>query len=231
MKTIGLIGGMSWESTLEYDKLLNIGMKEALSGLHSARILMHSVDFTSIEGKMRRGQWDDIATILAAAGRGLEKNWADFLLICTNNMHKLAPDIASRVNIPLLQIGDATGKALQAQRISKVGLLGTAFTMEEGFYRGRLADNYHMEVQIPDQTERELVNKVIFTELCQGRVTDSARKGYLGILDSLRKRGAEAIVLGCTELGMLINGREVDLTLFDTTAIHAAEAVALALAD
>ena len=231
MKTIGLIGGMSWESTLEYYRLLNLGVKEALGNLHSAKILLHSVDFAPIEAMMREGSWDEIGFILAEAAGGLERNGADFLVICTNTMHKVAPFISSRVKIPLLHIVDATGKALQAERIGRVGLLGTAFTMEEGFYRDRLVENYAVGVLVPDRSEREVVNRVIFAELCCGLVTESARRDYASIIDSLRNRGAEAVVLGCTELGMLVNEQEMDLPLYDTTALHAAEAVAMALAD
>ncbi|MDJ0623404.1 MAG: aspartate/glutamate racemase family protein [Desulfocapsaceae bacterium] len=231
MKTIGLIGGMSWESTLEYYKLLNLGVKEALGGLHSAKILLHSVDFAPIEAMMQQGSWKSIAAILANAGQGLEKGGADFLLICTNTMHKLAPDIESSVNIPLLHIGDATGEALLAQGIRKVGLLGTAFTMEESFYKDRLAEKFSLEVLVPERLEREVVNRVIFDELCRGLVTEIAKQDYTRIIVSLREKGAEAIVLGCTEIGMLVNQQETGLPLFDTTIIHARKAVALALTD
>lgn len=231
MKTIGLIGGMSWESTLEYYKLLNSGVKEAKGGLHSARILLHSVDFAPIEAMMQKESWDEIAAILAKAGQGLEKSGADFLLICTNTMHKLAPDIENSVTIPLLHIVDATGDALLAAKIKRVGLLGTAFTMEQGFYKNRLAENYSLDVLVPEQDDRQTVNRVIFNELCRGVVTEQSRQDYTRIIDSLQDRGAEAIILGCTEIGMLVNQQETALPLFDTTAIHAAKAVVLALSD
>jgi aspartate racemase len=231
MKTIGLIGGMSWESTLEYYKLLNSGVKEALGGLHSAKILLHSVDFAPIEAMMQKGNWAEIASILIEAGHGLEKSGADFLLICTNTMHKLAPDIENRVDIPLLHIGDATGDALLAANIKRVGLLGTAFTMEQGFYKDRLAEKFSLDVMVPEQHDRETVNRIIFNELCRGRVTETARQDYRRIIKSLRDRGAEAIILGCTEIGMLLDQQKPVLPLFDTTAIHAAEAVVQALAD
>lgn len=231
MKTIGLLGGMSWESTLEYYKALNKGVKDALGGLHSAKILLHSVDFGTIEPLMRQGDWDTIGEILTAAARGLKNGGADFLLICTNTMHKLAPSIEKEAGIPLLHIADATAEVLLANHISKVGLLGTSFTMEQEFYRERLTDRFGLQVLVPVEKDRKVINDTIFTELCQGKITATAKENFLGIMNNLQAEGAEAVILGCTEIGMLVKQEDVTIRLFDTMAIHAAKAVELALAD
>lgn len=229
MKTIGLLGGMSWESTLHYYRLLNKGVQEALGGLHSARIVLHSVDFGPIETLMRNDEWDVIGNILGDAVVGLEKAGADFFLICTNTMHVLAPDILKRVDIPLLHIGDATGDVLLSEGITRVGLLGTAFTMEQDFYRKRLADRYGMEVLIPPEKDREIIDRVIFSELCCGKVEDRSKKEYVRIMDELAEHGAGAVILGCTEIGLLVQQEDVGVKLFDTTPLHAARAVEIAL--
>jgi len=230
MKNIGLLGGMSWESTLEYYRALNKGVQEALGGLHSARIVMHSVDFDPIEAMMQRGEWDAIARVLGNAAEGLEKAGADFFLICTNTMHKLAADIESRVDIPLLHIADATAEVLQTHGITRVGLLGTSFTMEHDFYRERLLE-YDVYVVIPEVEDRKIVNNVIFTELCRGKVNADSRREYIRIMKALTERRAEAILFGCTEIGILVDQKDVDIQLFDTTPIHAASAVRMALAE
>lgn len=231
MKTIGLLGGMSWESTVSYYRALNEGVKAALGGLHSARVALYSVDFDEIEQLQRSGDWRAAGEHLAEAARGVEAAGADFLLICTNTMHKVAEEVAAAVSIPLLHIADATGEQLVADGMTTVGLLGTRFTMEEDFYTGRLAEKFGIEALVPDQSQRDRVHEVIFGELCVGTLSDASRSAFLGIIDALRERGAQAIVLGCTEIGLLIEPRHTDAPLYDTAAIHAARAVELALDD
>lgn len=229
MKTIGLLGGMSWESTLEYYRILNEGVNQQLGGLHSAKIIMHSVDFGPIEKLMQDGAWDTIGSILIGASQDLEKAGADFLLICTNTMHKLAEKIENSISIPLLHIADSTAEMLLNGKIEKVGLLGTAFTMEQNFYRKRLESRFGLEVIIPGKEQRKTVNNVIFSELCHGKIVKSSRKRYIGIIEQLAEAGAEGIILGCTEIGLLVKQDDVAVKLFDTTAIHAAKAVIMAL--
>ncbi|TQV81200.1 aspartate/glutamate racemase family protein [Exilibacterium tricleocarpae] len=230
MKTIGLLGGMSWESSAVYYQLINEGVKESLGGLHSAKIAMVSVDFDSIEQLQHRGDWDGAAKILIAAARRIESAGADFLVICTNTMHKVAPQIESAIQIPLLHIADATAQALSAAGVSTVGLLGTAFTMEQDFYKGRLADNHGLNVLVPGQGDRALVHKVIYEELCLGKVENRSKTEYLRIVEELADRGAEAVILGCTEIGLLIKQSDSHLKLVDTTLIHAQKAVEYAIA-
>ncbi len=229
MKTIGLLGGMSWESTVEYYRALNEGVKKALGGLHSAKIVMHSVDFAPLEEYMRNGDWDAIGTVLSDAAIGLEKAGADFFLLCTNTMHKLAPEIEQKIDIPLLHIADATAEVLLANTISTVGLLGTAFTMEEDFYRQRLKSKYGLDVLIPEKDDRQLVNRVVFEELCCGKILEGSKKEYIRIINELAEQGAEAIILGCTEIGLLVKQEDVQIQIYDTTPIHAAKAVQMAL--
>lgn len=229
MKTIGLLGGMSWESTLEYYRALNQGVKQRLGGLHSAKIVMHSVDFAPIEELMRKGKWQQISATLSDGVIGLEKAGADFFLICTNTMHKLAPQLEERVDIPLLHIADAAAEVLIARKIKKVGLLGTAFTMAEDFYSKRLQEKHGLEVIIPNSEDRVKVNEIIFSELCRGRITEHSKSEYLRIIKDLEKDGAGGMLLGCTEIGMLVKQEDVDAPLFDTTPIHAAKAVEMAL--
>lgn len=221
MKTIGLLGGMSWESTVLYYQLLNEGVRERLGGLHSAKILMHSVDFAEIEQFQVNGQWDKAGEQLAASAVGLEKIGADMILICTNLMHKVAHIIESQINVPLLHIADAAGTAIISQGLKKVGLLGTRYTMEEDFYRQRLLDKYNLEVAIPEQKDRDYVHKIIFTELCLGKLTDESRQNYLAIIEKLRAQGAEGVILGCTEIPLLVRQEDTDLPLFNTAALHA----------
>jgi aspartate racemase len=229
MKTIGLLGGMSWESTVDYYRMINEGVKQELGGLHSAQIILHSVDFEPIEKLQHQGDWDGTAKILAQAAQSVERAGADFLLICTNTMHKVAPQVQAAVDIPLLHIADATAKELQAAGVQRVGLLGTAFTMEQDFYKGRLQEVFGLEVLVPDEAGRALVHEVIYQELCLGQVRDASRVEYLRIIDQLAEQGAEAVILGCTEIGMLVKQGDTVVRLFDTTAIHAQRAVGLAL--
>lgn len=229
MKTIGLLGGMSWESTLDYYRAINEGVKAALGGLHSAQIAMYSVDFAPIEACQHAGDWAQTATLLSAAAHQVERAGADFLVICTNTMHKVAPQIAQAITIPILHIADATAEALVADGVKTVGLLGTAFTMEQDFYKGRLQAHYGLEVLVPNAADRQLVHGVIYNELCLGTIEDTSKEAYLRIIDTLAGQGAEAVILGCTEIGMLVKQRDTHVPLYDTTAIHAAKAVAYAL--
>ena len=231
MKTIGLLGGMSWESTAGYYQAINQGVKEKLGGLHSAHILLRSVDFAPIEALQHAGDWDGSAVLLVEAAKQVEAGGADCLLICTNTMHKLAPQISDSINIPLIHIADTTAEVLVSEGIQSVGLLGTAFTMEQDFYKGRLTDEYGLEVIVPDESDRELVHKVIYEELCLGVVDPGSREAYLDIIGKLSKSGAEAIILGCTEIAMLVKPEHTNVRLFDTTAIHAEKAVKFSLGE
>ena len=231
MKVIGLLGGMSWESTLYYYKHINQEVSRRLGGFHSAKINMMSVDFAELEKNMSSGHWSACATILVDAAKKVEEAGAECLLICTNTMHKVAPQVEQAISIPLLHIADAAGEALVEKGVSAIGLLGTRFTMEEDFYRLRLAEKYGLQVYIPAPEERRIIDGIIFTELCKGKVTDDSREEYLKIMKGLQKQGAEAILLGCTEIAMLVSKEHTDIPLFDTTAIHAAMAVKFSLAD
>ena len=229
MKIIGLLGGMSWESTLEYYKMINEGIKERLGGLHSAKIAMISIDFEPIEKLQHQGRWGEMAKMLSNDAKSIEKAGADFLLICTNTMHKVATDIENSIQIPLLHIADATAEELIKEGIKTVGLLGTAFTMEEDFYKGRLTKKYGLKVITPNKQDRETIHKIIYNELCLGKVKDDSKKEYLRIINELAKNGAEGVILGCTEIGLLVKQSDTDIKLFDTTQIHAKKAVELAL--
>jgi len=231
MKTIGLIGGMSWESSIEYYRLLNEAVKARLGGLHSARCILYSLDFAEIEPLQRRGQWDEAAQRLVAAAQQLEKGGADFLLLCTNTMHKLADTIERSVSIPLLHIADATADAIKRRSLERVALLGTKVTMEGSFYRDRLSSQHGLEVIVPAEEDRGTVHRIIYEELCVGRVLDSSRLEYLRIVDKLAEEGAEAVILGCTEIGLLVRQSDCPVQLFDTTRIHAEAAVEYALTD
>lgn len=225
MKTIGLLGGMSWESTLGYYKAINEGVKNVLGGLHSAKIAMYSVDFEPIEQLQHTGDWSGTSQILSEAAKSVQAAGADFLLICTNTMHKVAPEIEASIQIPLLHIADATAEVLVENEIKAVGLLGTSFTMEQDFYKSRLVNNYGLEVLVPEESDREIVHRVIYQELCMGKTVAASKAEYLRIIDALAAQGAEAVILGCTEIGMLVNQTDTNVKLFDTTAIHAAKAV------
>lgn len=229
MKTIGMIGGMSWESTASYYKALNEGVKERLGGFHSAKICLYSVDFAEIEELQHLGQWDETAQILCSAAQSVESGGADFLILCTNTMHKVAAQIEQSVGIPLLHIADATAEELVANGVKTVGLLGTQFTMEQEFYRGRLQDRYEIRVLTPSESDRALVHSVIYSELCLGSVVEQSRTEYLRIISELSGAGAEAVILGCTEIALLVEQSHTEVPLYDTTAIHARRAVSLGL--
>ncbi len=229
MKTIGLIGGMSWESSLEYYRIINEGVKKRLGGLHSAKCLMYSFDFEEIEALQQEGRWDEATAMMIGAASTLASAGADFLVICTNTMHRMAEDVQLAVDIPLLHIADATAAAIQSQGIGKVGLLGTRFTMEEAFYKDRLVDLFGIEVMIPQISQRQLVHDVIYDELCLGNLREESRSSYRSIIGDLVKNGAEGIILGCTEIGLLIKPGDSPAPIFDTTLIHAQAAVDLAL--
>ena len=228
-KTIGLIGGMSWESTASYYRELNEGIKAQLGGLHSAKICLVSVDFEEIEKLQHVGDWEGTAVILSEAAAAVENGGADFLLICTNTMHKVAPQIEKSISIPILHIADATAERLREDGIKKVGLLGTRFTMEQDFYKGRLVEKYGIDVIVPEQSEREDVHAVIYNELCLGTINEKSRERYLEIIAQLRENGAEAVILGCTEIALLVQQGHTATPLYDTTAIHAEQAVRQAL--
>lgn len=228
MKTIGLIGGMSWESSQTYYRLINQGVRDQLGGLHSARLVLYSVDFAEIETLQHQGDWDATAKMLGEAARALEGAGADFLVLCTNTMHKVAAQIEQAVNIPLVHIADATAAVLRHEGITSVGLLGTRFTMEQAFYRERL-ENQGIQVLVPDEPQRERVHSVIYNELCLGQIRDGSKKAYLEVVGSLADRGAQGVILGCTEIGLLIQAADTAVPLFDTTAIHARQAVSFAL--
>ncbi len=230
MKTIGLLGGMSWESSQSYYRLLNEGIKRRLGGLHSARVILYSVDFAEIEALQHQGDWESTANILAEAARSTEAAGADFLMIGTNTMHKVAPEIAETINIPLLHIADATAEALQNDGVNRVGLLGTRFTMEQAFYRSRL-EQAGIEVLVPNEAERNDIHRIIYEELCRGQVLPGSRDNYLATIDSLSHRGAQAVILGCTEIGLLVRPSDTSVPLYDTTEIHADAAIRLALGE
>ena len=228
MKTIGLVGGMSWESTLEYYRIINETVKEKLNKLHSAKIIMYSVDFEEIELLQHKGKWDELTSLMIEIAQRLEKAGADFIVICTNTMHKVAEDVEKSVEIPLLHIVDVTAEKIKAKGINKVGLLGTRFTMEDNFYRDRLR-KHGIEAIIPSEKEREIVHSVIYNELCLGVIKESSREKFKEIIKNLAKRGAEGVILGCTEIPLLIKQGDVDLPLFDTAEIHAKASVDFAL--
>ncbi|NWA63551.1 aspartate/glutamate racemase family protein [Pantoea sp. B9002] len=228
MKMIGLIGGMSWESTALYYRIINEQVKQQLGGLHSARSLMYSVDFHEIEKLQAAGEWQKAGEILAEAAVSLEKGGADFIVLCTNTMHKVAQQIIDAVSIPLLHIADATAQRIRQAGVKKVGLLATAFTMEQEFYKGRLNQS-EIEVLVPDAAGRKVVHDIIYQELCLGVIRDESRAQYRKIIAELVEQGAEAIILGCTEITLLVKAEDASVPLFDTTLIHAEDAVKLAL--
>ena len=229
MKTIGLIGGMSWESSLEYYRIINEFVRDKLGGLHSAKIVMVSFDFTEIAALQDGGNWDAAAALLTNAAQRLEKAGADALVICTNTMHKVADQVQKNVAVPLLHIADATAEDIKTMGLRKVGLLGTTFTMEESFYRKKLVDEHGLEVILPEEDEWTIVNHVIYDELCRGQIKPSSRETFCRIMQNLVANGAEGIILGCTEIGLLVNQQDVLIPLFDTTVIHAKAAAQFAL--
>lgn len=229
MKTIGLIGGMSWESSLEYYRIINQTVRKRLGGLHSARIVMHSVNLAEITTLQDDGDWDEITKLMIGAAQRLEKAGADLLAICANTMHKVADDVQKDIRIPLLHIADAAAEEIEAAGISKVGLLGTKITMEEDFYRDRLAAKHALEVIVPDAHEREIIDRVVYDELCCGEVSEASKEEFHRIMENLAANGAEGIILGCTEMHMLVDRNDVAAAVFDTTAIHARSAAQFAL--
>lgn len=230
MKTIGLIGGMSWGSTIPYYRQINEWVKKSLGGLHSARIILYSVDFAEVEQLQHRGDWEGAGQLLAHAARAVEAAGAEAVVVCTNTMHKVAPAIESAVGIPLIHIADATGEKIKAEGHSVIGLLGTRFTMEQDFYKGRLTERHGLELRIPDEADRALVHRVIYDELCQGIISDRSRAEFRRIMHALANEGAQAIILGCTEISLLVGAADSPVPLFDTTAIHARKAAEWALA-
>ncbi|MDF9540279.1 aspartate/glutamate racemase family protein [Bacillus cereus] len=228
MKTIGIIGGMSWESTSEYYRIINEEIKERLGGLHSAKCLINSVDFEEIERCQSSGDWDGAGEILGNAAYSLQKGGADFIIICTNTMHKVVGKIKAKIDIPVLHIADATAKEIKRKDIQKVGLLGTKYTMEQDFYKSRI-EEHDIKIIVPSGTNREKVNEVIYTELCLGKIVVQSREYYKRVIEELVQEGAQGIILGCTEIGLLIKQENVSVPIFDTTHIHAIEAVKVAL--
>ncbi len=229
MKTIGMIGGMSWESSAEYYRIVNETVKQRLGGLHSAQCLMYSVDFADIERLQHEGRWDDAGLVMAEAAGRLERGGADFVVLCTNTMHKLAGCIESAVSIPLLHIADPTARAVTAAGITRVGLLGTAFTMEQDFYRGRLEEQHGLDVLTPPADERAIVHRIIYEELVLGIVREESRRAYQRVIAHLVERGAQGIILGCTEIMLLIAPEDCPVPSFDTTTLHAVAAADYAL--
>jgi aspartate racemase len=230
MKTIGLIGGMSWESSIEYYRIINQSVREKLGGVHSAKCVMVSVDFAEIEPLQHQGKWEETGEILIKAAKSLEKSGADFIVLCTNTMHKVAGEIQAHVQLPLLHIADATAQRVIDSGIRKVVLLGTRFTMEEDFYKGRLVQKYDLDVLIPNPEEREIIHNVIYNELVVGRIQPQSKEQYLKIIARMVGEGAQGIILGCTEIGLLVKQSDCAVPVFDTTKIHAEAAVAFALA-
>jgi aspartate racemase len=229
MKTIGLIGGMSWESSIEYYRIINEGVQARLGGLHSAKSVMVSVDFAEIEALQHQGRWEEATQIMIHAAQDVERGGADCVVICTNTMHKMAEAVQAQIHIPLLHIADATAKRIQAQGLQRVGLLGTRFTMEEDFYKGRLEGRFGLQVLIPGAQDRQIIHRVIYDELVLGKIQARSREQYLDIIDILVQQGAQGIILGCTEIGLLVKQSDCRVPLFDTTVIHATSAVEWAL--
>jgi aspartate racemase len=223
MKTIGLIGGMSWESTVTYYQVINETIKKQLGGLHSAKCILYSVDFDEIEKYQASGEWDKSADVLSEAAQALERAGADYIVICTNTMHKVAPEIGRRIHIPILHIADMTAAELQKQGIKKVGLLGTKYTMRQDFYKNILIEQ-GIEVVIPNDADVDVVNRIIYDELCLGKISEQSKDIYLDIIMKLAQDGAQGIILGCTEIGLLVRQSDTDIPLFDTTLIHAEQA-------
>jgi aspartate racemase len=229
MKTIGLIGGMSWESSLEYYRILNESVKRRLGGFHSAKCIMYSVDFDEIEKLQHRGDWEAATALMIDAALRIERAGAEFVVICTNTMHKMADEVGEAVKIPILHIADVTAQAIQTQGQTTIGLLGTRFTMEQDFYKGRLQQKYGIEVLIPNESERETIHTILYDELCLGEIKQVSKEAFQGIIAELEKRGAQGIVLGCTEIPLIVKQEDYAIPLYDTTTLHAEAAVELAL--
>ncbi len=229
MKTIGLIGGMSWESSSEYYRIINKTVRERLGGLHSAECIMYSADFEEIENLQHQGKWEELTKLMLNFAQKLEGAGADFIVICTNTMHKMAEEVENNINIPLLHIADATAEKIIEKGLGKLGLLGTNFTMEEDFYKKRLEEKYNIEVIIPSQNDREIIDSVIYNELCLGIIKQSSKEKYKETIKRLISDGADGVILGCTEIPLLVGQGDVKIPLFDTTTIHAKSAVEFAL--
>ncbi len=231
MKTIGLIGGMSWESSLEYYRIINETVKEKLGGFHSAKIIMYSLDFEEVEKLQHQGKWDEATELMIDAALRIEKAGADFIVICTNTMHKMAEEVQKRINTPLLHIVDATAEKIKDRGLRKVGLLGTRFTMEEDFYKGRLLRKHGIEVIIPEEEGRRIIHDILYKELCLGKIKKLSKDKFKEIIEDLEAEGSEGIILGCTEIPLLIDQEDFEIPLFDTTRIHAKKAVEYALGE
>ncbi len=229
MKTIGLVGGMSWESTQEYYRIANERVKARLGGFHSAKIVMYSVDFEEVERRQHEGRWEELTALMIDAAQRVERAGAECLLICTNTMHLMADDVERSIGIPLIHIVDVTGRAVRARGFGKVGLLGTRFTMEKDFYRGRLRERHGLEVLVPDEKDREVIHSILYNELCLGTVSDASKQAFRRIIAGLEARGAHGIILGCTEIPLIVKQEDYALPLFDTTTLHAEAAVDFAL--
>ena len=229
MKTIGLVGGMSWESTLEYYRVINQYTKERLGGFHSAKVVLYSVDFAEVESQQHEGRWDDLTRLMIDAAQRVERAGAEVLVICTNTMHKMADDVQGKIRIPILHIVDAAAEAIKSRSIKKVGLLGTRFTMEQDFYKQRLIRNHGLEVIIPEKKEREAIHRILYNELCLGEIKEQSKGTFRAIIAGLKARGAQGIVLGCTEIPILVSQDDYRIPLFDTTTLHARAAVDFAL--
>jgi aspartate racemase len=231
VRTLGILGGMSWESTAEYYRLINRGVAERLGGLHSARLVMHSVDFDEVAALQRAGDWGTAGSLLGEAARGLERIGATAIVLATNTMHQVAADIEAAVSVPLIHIVDSTGAALARHGVRRAGLLGTRYTMELPFWRERLAERFAIDLVVPNETDRAVIHRVIFDELCRGRVDPNSRAEYVAVTRRLQDDGADAIIFGCTEIGLLLRPEDVALPAFDTTVLHADAAVSFSLAD
>lgn len=229
MNTIGLIGGISWESTVEYYRIINETVKEKLGGFHSGEIVMYSFDFAEVEKLQHQGDWDELATMMVDAAERVKRGGAGFIVICANTMHKMADKVQESVGLPLVHIGDVTAESIKAKGMNKVGLLGTKFTMEEDFYKRRLIDKHGLDVIIPDDEERQVIHKILYDELCLGDINEVSKGEFKKVIDHLVKRGAQGIILGCTEIPLIVSQEDYEIPLFDTTAIHARAAVDFAL--
>ena len=229
MKTIGLVGGMSWESTAEYYRIINQRVKERAGGFHSAKLVMYSVDFDEVEARQHRGEWPELTALMIDAAQRVERAGADFLLIATNTMHLMADDVQKKIRIPLLHIVDVAAAAVKARSFTKVGLLGTRFTMEKDFYKGRLRSKHGLDVIVPEEKEREIIHAILYNELCLGEIKEKSRRAFQEIIAGLEARGAQGVILGCTEIPLIVNQKDYEIPLFDTTTLHAEAAVDYAL--
>ena len=229
MKTMGLIGGMSWESSLEYYRIVNEAVKERLGGFHSAKCVLYSVDFEEVEKLQHEGDWDKLTGLMIDAAQRLERAGADFVVICTNTMHKMADEVQGAIAIPLLHIVDVTAEAIKANGQTRVGLLGTKFTMEQDFYKGRLSDNHGLEVLIPSAEERQAVHQILYSELCLGEIKDLSKAKFKDVIQNLVDRGAQGVILGCTEIPLIVSQDDYEIPVYDTTALHALAAVEYAI--